>query len=37
MIIHSDGVNTGLQSSLVALDLNMSALEENITVTNWLI
>jgi hypothetical protein len=28
---------TGLQSSLVVLDLNMSAVEENNTVTNWLI
>jgi hypothetical protein len=29
--------STGLQLSLVALDLNMSAVEENTTVTNWLI
>jgi hypothetical protein len=28
------GINTGLQSSIVVLHLNMSALEENITVTN---
>jgi hypothetical protein len=34
MMILFDGINTVLQSSLVVLDLNMSALEENITVTN---
>jgi hypothetical protein len=28
--------STGLQSSLLVLALNMSAVEENTTVTNWL-